>query len=64
MQLVLIMLLLALCLCGIPAVAQHPEVQVIGKTAIIGGPFTPGPLAITIAWADGTQALNYFVSGR
>ena len=36
-------------------------VTVAGKTATIAGPFTPGPLALTITWADGTQALNYSV---
>ena len=34
-------------------------VTVAGKTATITGPFTPGPLALTITWADGTQTLNY-----
>ncbi len=38
-------------------------VKVEGKTAIITGPFAPGPLALTITWADGTQALNYTVTG-
>ena len=37
-------------------------VTVAGKTATITGPFTPGPLALTITWADGTQALNYTVT--
>ena len=36
-------------------------VTVAGKTATIAGPFTPGPLALTITWADGTQALNYTI---
>ena len=34
-------------------------VKVVGKTAIISGPFPEGPLPITLTWADGTQALNY-----
>ena len=34
-------------------------VTVAGKTATIVGPFIPGPLVLTITWADGTQALNY-----
>ena len=34
-------------------------VTVVGKKAIISGPFTPGPIALTITWRDGTQALNY-----
>ena len=37
-------------------------VIVAGKTATIAGPFTPGPLALTITWADGTQGLNYTVT--
>lgn len=36
-------------------------VTVAGKTATITGPFTPGALALTITWADGTQALNYTI---
>ena len=36
-------------------------VIVSGNTAIISGPFPQGPLAITITWSDGTQALNYTV---
>ncbi len=38
-------------------------VTVAGKTATIAGPFTLGPLALTITWADGTQALNYTATG-
>lgn len=30
-----------------------------GKTSTITGPFPPGPLALTLTWADGTQVLNY-----
>ena len=37
-------------------------VTVAGKTATIAGPFTPGPLALTVTWADGIQALNYTVT--
>lgn len=37
-------------------------VTVVGKTAIITGPFTPGPLALTITWADGSQTINYIVT--
>ena len=37
-------------------------VTVAGKTATIAGPFTPGPLALTINWADGSQTLNYTVT--
>ena len=37
-------------------------VTVRGTTATITGPFTPGVLALTITWADGTQALNYTVT--
>lgn len=36
-------------------------VTVAGETATIAGPFPPGPLALTLTWADGTQVLNYFV---
>lgn len=39
------------------------NVTVKGKTATIAGPFPLGPLALTITWADGTQALNYTVTG-
>ena len=38
-------------------------VSVVGKTAIITGPFTPGPLALTITWDDGARTLHYTVSG-
>ena len=38
-------------------------VTVAGKSATITGPFRPGALALTITWADGTQALNYNVFG-
>ena len=38
------------------------NVTVAGKTATIAGPFTPGPLVLTITWANGTQALNYTVT--
>ena len=37
-------------------------VTVAGKTATIAGPFTPGPLPLTLTWADGIQMLNYIVS--
>lgn len=33
-------------------------VTVAGKTATITGPFTPGPLALTITWRDGTQTFS------
>lgn len=32
-----------------------------GTTVTISGPFTPGPLALTITWDDGTQTLAYTV---
>ncbi len=38
-------------------------VKVRGETAVITGPFTPGAFTLTITWADGTQALNYKVTG-
>ena len=37
-------------------------VTVAGKTATITGPFTPGLLALTITWTDGTKALYYTVT--
>ena len=33
-----------------------------GKTIVVNGPFTPGPLNLTVIWADGTQKLKYTVS--
>ena len=36
-------------------------VTVAGKTATITGPFTLGPLALTITWAAGTQRLIFTV---
>ena len=42
--------------------ASVGTVTVAGKTATIAGPFTPGPLALTVTWADGNQALNYTVT--
>lgn len=33
-----------------------------GKTVTVTGPFTPGPLNLTITWADGTQTLTYTVT--
>ena len=41
---------------------SHGTVTVPGRTATITGPFTPGPLALTIKWADGIQELNYTVA--
>lgn len=38
-------------------------VTVAGKTATIAGPFTPGPLPLTIKWTDGTQRLIFTVRG-
>ena len=32
------------------------------KTVTVAGPFTPGPLTLTIRWADGIQTLKYTVS--
>ena len=32
-----------------------------GKTVTVAGPFTPGPLRLTITWADGTQTLTYTI---
>ena len=33
-----------------------------GKTVTVNGPFTPGPLNLTVTWADGTQTLTYTVT--
>ena len=33
-----------------------------GKTVTVNGPFTPGPLNLTVTWADGTQTLIYTVT--
>ena len=33
-----------------------------GKTVTVLGPFTPGPLNLTVIWADGTQTLTYTVA--
>ena len=33
-----------------------------GKNVTVAGPFTPGPLSLTITWADGTQTLTYTVT--
>ena len=35
------------------------KVTVSGRTAHIDGPFTPGPLEITVAWAYGSVRLKY-----
>ena len=32
-----------------------------GNTVTITGPFTPGDLALTVTWADGTETLSYAV---
>ena len=34
-----------------------------GKTVTVSGPFTPGPLNLTVTWADRTQTLIYTVTG-
>ena len=38
-------------------------IRVTGKTAIITGPFPPGAFTLIIAWAGGTLALNYTITG-
>ena len=35
--------------------------RTIGKRVRITGPFDPGPLALTVTWADGSQTLTYTV---
>lgn len=42
--------------------ASAGTVTVVGKTATITGPFSPGLLALTITWADGIQVLDYTVA--
>ena len=32
-----------------------------GQVVVVAGPFKPGPLALTVTWADGEQTLNYTV---
>ena len=34
----------------------------LGTTVTISGPFTPGPLSLSITWADGAQTLTYTVA--
>ncbi len=36
--------------------------QVIARKVRITGPFDPGPLSLTITWADGSQTLTYTVA--
>ena len=36
-------------------------VTITGNTVTIAGPFTPGTLALTVTWADGSETLNYTV---
>ena len=36
-------------------------VTIAGKTATISGPFTPGPLALSVTWTDGSVTLAYTV---
>ena len=30
-----------------------------GKTVVVTGPFTPGPLSVAVTWADGSTTLTY-----
>ena len=44
-------------------VTVNPGVAVpFGKTVSVKGPFAPGPLNLTVTWADGTQTLTYTVT--
>ena len=43
-------------------VSPGTVIKLTGKTATIAGPFKPGPLALTITWVDGIQALDYTVT--
>ena len=38
-------------------------VTVARRTATIAGPFTPGPLALRISWANGSYTIGYTVHG-
>ena len=46
----------------VDATVNKGVVTVAGKTATIAGPFTPGPLPLTITWADGTQTFDFTVT--
>ena len=43
------------------ATVSTGNVRVTGRNVRITGPFDPGPLSLTITWADGSQTLNYTV---
>ena len=34
-----------------------------GKSVTVAGPFTPGPLSLTITWTGGSQTLTYPLGG-
>ena len=34
-----------------------------GKMVVVKGPFVPGPLNLTVTWANGIQTLTYTVTG-
>ena len=38
------------------------NVRVTGRNVRITGPFDPGPLSLTITWADGSQTLTYIIA--
>ena len=40
---------------------SHGSAAVAGKTVVVSGPFTPGLIALTVAWTDGVVTLTYFV---
>lgn len=42
--------------------AQIGKTIIADKTVTIKGPFAPGPLSLTVTWADGAQTLNYTVT--
>ena len=48
---------------GVPEDVQTSAGAVVvkGRTVIINGPFTPGPLSVTVTWLDGSITLNYTV---
>ena len=43
-------------------VSTGTVIKLTDKTATIAGPFKPGPLVLTITWANGIQALDYTVT--
>ena len=57
---------LTLTFDGVPInlTSSAGKVTVNGRTAYIDGPFTPGPLAIIVAWTYQTVRLTYIIVGE